>query len=346
MKGTTMSIGTSRVAAPADGNASTLSDAVAAGVRKAVGNVDGPIRAIHITMPPSVPARVVRDAVIESAGSTTGDSGNNPCVIGRSIVKDGGGDQRIELMIIAGGDAAQSGSMVGGTASECAKQALTSAAQSINGPAAFGIFVADGNFSVDQVRAGFKEIAGDFPMYGGCAQGVGETASEWTVIHNDGVRDVDNGPDGMVFAAVFQGKMSFLLSSLVKNWAQPKYMETMSFLKPSYVGIPEEDLLLAIKFDDWDKFIECIETKGVDVNVKWSSRQNQSPLLAAVARGRYKMIEYLLQNGADVSYRNAGGYNSVMYTLRLKEYGEEFIDRQMDLLVKYGADINDTEVII
>lgn len=343
MTGATISIGTSRVTAPVDGDSSSLTEAVVAGARNAIGNVDGPIRAVHITIPPAVSARVVSDAVMSAVEST---SENTACVIGRSIVKTGGDDQRIELMVIAGGDAIQFGTVVGGNAAECAKQALTSAAQNMKGPAAFGIFAADGSFSIDQVRAGFKEIAGDFPMYGGCAQGVGETASEWTLIHTDGVRDVDNGPDGMVFAILFQGKMSFLLSSLVKNWAQPKFVETMSFLKPSYVDIPEEDLLLAIKFDDWDKFIECIETKGVDVNVKWPSRQNQSPLLAAVARGRYKIIEYLLQNGADVLYRNAGGYNSVMYTLRLKEYGEEFIDRQMDLLVKYGADINDTEVIL
>lgn len=342
MTGAPMMIGTSRIAVAETDDNTVITEAVMSGTMQAAETAGSAIHAIHVSMPPGVSGQAVHHGVQKAIEKF---EENDVCIIGRSVVKDGGGAQRIEVMVIAGGDSFQVGSATGGTDTDCAKQALTSAAEGMSGPAAFGVFVADGTLNVDEVRAGFREIAGDFPLYGGCAKG-GEDASGWAMIGGNEVRDADSGPDGMVMVALFQGKLSFLLSALVKSWAQPKYLETMAFLKPSYVDDPEEDLLLAIKFDDWDKFIQCLETKHVDVNMQWSSRQNQSPLLAAVARGRLKMIEYLLQNGADVSYRNAGGYNAVMYTLRLKEYGGEFIDRQLNLLAKYGADLNDTEVII
>mmetsp|Transcript_2589 Transcript_2589/g.6872 ORF Transcript_2589/g.6872 Transcript_2589/m.6872 type:complete len:124 (+) Transcript_2589:34-405(+) len=106
---------------------------------------------------------------------------------------------------------------------------------------------------------------------------------------------------------------------------------------PKYTGEPEEDLLTAIRYDDYDKMIECIETRGVDVNHKWVTRQNQSPLLAAAGRMRSRMLEYLLKNGADKEYINDGQFNALMYTYKTLGFDDDLRDAQLKLLEKYGT---------
>jgi ankyrin repeat protein len=97
-------------------------------------------------------------------------------------------------------------------------------------------------------------------------------------------------------------------------------------------------MLTAIRYDDWDKFIWCIEDQGVSVNVLWPDKQNQSPLLAACARVRTRMIKYMIAAGADVQHRNAGNFTAAMYTRKLTEYDSEVVLAQLRALQEAGLD--------
>lgn len=142
-----------------------------------------------------------------------------------------------------------------------------------------------------------------------------------------------------VQVAAISGFVSFLQSAVIKSWTQPAYVDKLDFMTPKYTDNTEMDLLTAIRFNDWDKFIECMEVKKVPVNHKWVDKQSQIPLLAACARGRLEMVQYLLDHGADVEYRNDGGFNAKMYTMKLEDYGEDLVNKQLNMLKKAGANV-------
>lgn len=88
------------------------------------------------------------------------------------------------------------------------------------------------------------------------------------------------------------------------------------YTKPIYTGEWTEDLLIAVKFDDFDKFLSILDTTGPDaVNTTWGGRRfNQSVLLAAASRGRTSMVRTLIARGADCTHRNDLGWGAVRYT--------------------------------
>lgn len=220
------------------------------------------------------------------------------------------------------------------------ESAATSAAQQalekLQGDCTFLVFAHSPTAAEDAVRRGIDKAKSGAVAYGGPAVGDCATELGWTLLTTKEM--VREGGDCVVVVAAVPGSLSFLFSAVIKNWAQPAYVEAMEYLKPTYVGDPQVDLLTAIRFDDWNTFVQCIEEKGVDVNCKWANKQNQTPLLAASARARTRMVEYLLQNGADVTHKNDGGYTAVMYTRKLVEYDRAIVLNQIDMLEKAGAD--------
>lgn len=83
-----------------------------------------------------------------------------------------------------------------------------------------------------------------------------------------------------------------------------------------YTGDWKEDLLIAVKYDDYDKFLSILDAEGPDaVNVTWGGRRfNQSVLLAAASRGCTQMVKTLIDRGADCTHRNDFGWGVVRYT--------------------------------
>ena len=191
----------------------------------------------------------------------------------------------------------------------------------------------------ESARRGIGEAEEGVIAYGGPAVGAKETGTGWSVLGGVGgeVR-VTRGGDQVAVVAAVAGSISFLASAVVKSWAQPAYVAPLSFMQARYVGDASLDLLTAIRYDDWEKFIWCLGDGGVDVNVKWTEKQNQIPLLAACARARTKMVGYLLDKGADVGHRNDGGFTAAMYTRMLTEYDQSVVREQLDLLEKAGMD--------
>lgn len=201
----------------------------------------------------------------------------------------------------------------------------------------FMLFTCSHGIDESIVRASIAATHGECALYGGAAYALApQPGAIWSVLHNGSI--FDSNSDKAVFTTSVCGvRVSFLLSAVVKNWAKPRYAQALEYLLPKYTGNAEDDLLTAIKFDDWDKFTECIEDKGVSVNFKWTNKLNQSPLLAAASRAGMNMVTYLIERGADVDYANDGGYDAYKYTLKLKDIGPEVVDRQMNILRAAGA---------
>ena len=193
----------------------------------------------------------------------------------------------------------------------------------------FWVFSHELNVEDGQVRKVIEEADPGSVAYGGKAVG-------GSVIGKD---SSGSGDAGRIQVAAVSGAVNFLQSAVVKSWTQPAYVEPLTFMTPKYVDDPETDLLTAIRYDDWDKFMECIEDKKVSINHKWVKKQSQIPLLAACARGRLKMVQYLLDHGADHAYRNDGGFTAAMYTMKLIDYGQELVDKQLEILKKAGANV-------
>lgn len=292
---------------------------------------------VHVTLTPDLPAQEVAYGISAALPSDTP-------VLGRTVCK-AGAVRTLELLLLSAGEAFGIGVARADTPENATKAAASVAAEQTNRAGVFALFAASSNCNERSVRAALDSAyAEGFPAYGGSAQG----DDAWALLCDGGVTDADTADDSphVVAVALAAGSASFLISAVMKNWAQPVYTDKLEYLRPVYKNNPSEDLLIAIKFDDWDAFLSCFEKHDVDVNVKWTNKQNQSPLLAAAGRGRTQMLQYLIDNGADVHYRNAGGFNAVMYTLRLRDYGDDFVEAQLDMLRKAGADLNDTEVRI
>jgi hypothetical protein len=190
------------------------------------------------------------------------------------------------------------------------------------------------------VRDGIDAACPDVIAYGGPAVGVPAMGAGWTLLSgrptSELVRSDSSDAQQRVCVAAVPGSINFLISAVVKTWAQPSFTEPLSFMIPTYVGDASRDLLTAIRYDDWDRFIWCVEDQGVDVNVCWTDKQNQSPLLAACARVRTRMIDYLIAKGANVHHRNAGNFTAAMYTRKLTEYDASIVLAQLKSLEDAG----------
>ncbi len=51
------------------------------------------------------------------------------------------------------------------------------------------------------------------------------------------------------------------------------------------------------------------------------------------------MMSYFVENGADVNYKNDGGFFAVIYTRSLGEHEKDFVDAQLRLLERTGANM-------
>lgn len=224
-------------------------------------------------------------------------------------------------------------------ANEAASSAM--AALKADSGCTFLIFACTPGAPVDAMREEFAKVLPGVIAYGGPGVGTEETGMGWALMKStqDGLFKSSLEKQYVCVAAV-PGCINFLISSVVKNWAQPTYAEPLSYMIPTYVGDPSIDLLTAIRYDDWDKFLWCFEDQGVDVNTLWPEKQNQSPLLAACARVRPRMIEYMIRKGANVHHRNAGGFTAVMYTRKLIEYDPKVLLAQLKALHDAGLDTN------
>lgn len=298
---------------------------VQACVQEATQHLEGGAHTGYLTTGPDVPAGSIFDLITARLPACR--------LIGRTVVKEGS-EGMFELILFAGGGEADS-AVAGGVTAREAGMAAATALKDVSGRV-MGVFACSHELDETAVREGMASVLGSIPVYGGAARGVG-----WSLFAGG---DTMREAGGTVCVSVMSGKVSFMISAVVKSWAQPVYVHKPDFMIPKYGGSEVDNLLVAIKFDDWDRFLQCLES--VDVNVKWTERAHQSPLLAAAGRGRVEMVEVLLKKGADASYRNDGGFNAVMYTVRLRDFGEEFVSKQLKLLEDYGADLNDTAVIL
>jgi len=216
-----------------------------------------------------------------------------------------------------------------------------------------------GAVNCDPLRDAVSKRYGSAVAYGGAAGIHLERDFGWSLLWGDyrrGVEEVTTGnlqggaewedvTTQSVISATVSGKLSFMQSAVVKTWAQPAFQEPLSYMIPRYTNDSEMDLLTAIRYDDWNKFIECLENDSVAINHRWTTKQNQIPLLAACARCRTRMAEYLLERGAEVEHRNDGGFTAMMYTKLLEEFDPEMVLDQVNLLKKYGArtELTDSE---
>lgn len=125
----------------------------------------------------------------------------------------------------------------------------------------------------------------------------------------------------------------------------PSMVDYSRYTTPKYTGDPKEDLLISIKFNDENSFFKYLSDLGPDaVNIKWGgNRYNQSVLLACCYRGRTKMIEYLIEQGADCTHKNDAGCGAVHYSKKfyyvLKMYDEG--NKIIRLLKENGAEDDD-----
>lgn len=207
-------------------------------------------------------------------------------------------------------------------------------------PAAFLLFAHSPGSRTGVGRSAIQGAAPGAVAYGGPTA---VTSGYIVGAPTDKETSVSHTDEHTAVVAAIPGSLSFLFSVVIKNWAQPKYTEALSYMSPNYVGDAATDLLTAIRYDDWDKFVWCIEEAKVNINHRWERKQNQIPLLAACARLRIRMVEYLLDRGADVQHRNDGGFTAAMYTRMLTEHDRTIVDKQLRLLEAAGASISLSE---
>lgn len=341
MSGPAAVLGTARVTVSDDDDVGddlkAIDEAAYSCVTKAISDLSASAtaRLIHVTFTPDLAARAVGAGVHRASG----EAGNVP-LLGRSVAKKNGTPRTIETLVLADGNSVYTGAVVrsdGKGVAEVSREAVAQAQATAGyspGEVIFGLFV-----TTSDEDAARSVLGSGIPMYGGRAS----EGDNGAVLLGGQVIDAASTSVGTVVTYV-SGSASFLISAVVKSWAQPKFVDALAFLKPKYTGDAGEDLLQAIKFDDREMFEQCLRVTGA--NHQWATRQHQTPLLAAAGRGRTHMVQRIVDEGGDVTYRNDGGFNAVMYTLRLTDYGEEFVETQLDILRKAGADVNDTEVII
>ncbi|KAA8496185.1 hypothetical protein FVE85_2340 [Porphyridium purpureum] len=302
------------------------------------------------------------------------DTEHHTRVLGRSITKKDTAEQ-VEVMVITGGSGVTIGwgrahvkdvednlvsddetvgvsptvgetmqAAVDAALLQAAEEAVTDIKSSDPGDVTFFLFSHTPGARTDHVRASIEQQFANCTAYGGPAAGdASQNGKGWSVLTHEGrVASGDVSEQEVVIAAV-SGSLSFMLSAVVKTWAQPSFQEPLSYMIPQYTDNAALNLLTAIRYDDWEKFIECIETKNVEINHKWQDKQNQIPLLAACARCRTRMVRYLLERGADITHRNDGGFTAIMYTKLLEEFDPDMVNEQLAVLEAFGANMVLTE---
>lgn len=87
----------------------------------------------------------------------------------------------------------------------------------------------------------------------------------------------------------------------------------------------------------WDKIIPDILSKGLDINEKQSKGAFQrSPLHIAVFLKQKEIVDYFINQGADINSVDANG-NSILWTAVMKYDGDGYF---IETLIGHGADIH------
>lgn len=302
----------------------------------------------HVTLALDVDSKSAVDAIRQALGDEVP-------IMGRTVAKkDNAGIIEVVVLHSAAGMGIQVGTMnvaakpsdnddpvaaVDAACREATRAATMSALTRLppEYPPAFLIFAHSAGSREGVARQAITAAVASDVAYGGAAAGDADgyvLIAPGTDMYAAKSKDVSNQ---VAVVAAVPGEISFLLSSVVKNWTQPKFTEALGFMTPNYTNNPDVDLLTAIRYDDWEKFIYCIEKMRVDINHKWPNKQNQIPLLAACARLRIKMVQYLVDRGADVHHRNDGGFTAAMYTRMLSEHDRTVVEKQLAILEGAGA---------
>lgn len=93
-----------------------------------------------------------------------------------------------------------------------------------------------------------------------------------------------------------------------------------------------------IKNNDFNKFIKIIHSKNFDIDGKDSS--GNSPLMIASKFGRYDMVKYLLDKGANIDTKNYDDETALTMTFNISNLQNDRILPIVKLLIKRGANIN------
>lgn len=346
--GAPISVGTGRaVLANFNGDSAAAAAAALDTALEAV-REDGRVQLCHCTFSLDVNSEATHSALRNGLRDATVP------IVGRTVnKKDSSGTVEVMVLLsdeasgITFGEAASGAAETAelpAAATAAASEAASKAVGALSSPQSctFLIFSHTPGAPPSAVRDGIEAALPGAIAYGGPAVGSEGTGAGWAMLGGgaDGQNLVSGSIDTQrVAVAAVPGSINFLISSVVKNWAQPTFTEPLSYMTPTYVEDPVVDLLTAIRYDDWEKFIYCVEDQGVGVNVKWEDKQNQSPLLAACARCRTRMIEYLIANGADVQHRNNGNFTAAMYTRKLTEYDPVIVLAQLKSLQDAGLNV-------
>ncbi len=84
-------------------------------------------------------------------------------------------------------------------------------------------------------------------------------------------------------------------------------------------------------YDDLRVVEALVETRGVDIQAQTNS--GESPVLLAAEHGNIELLEFLLANGADLSYREGDAVTALAAALRKRqlEMVEHLLDREVDV---------------
>lgn len=146
-----------------------------------------------------------------------------------------------------------------------------------------------------------------------------------------------------------------LLSMRKENISDVKIKLEKSKLKPGTIISENEDCFtvstidydIELYFDKLDIFLEAIPTMSVDtfskklvttLGVNDRNCKGWSPIIVATYHGKRELVNFLLQNGANINDRNYRGTTVLMYA---KDYALENNDSEFfSFLIEKGADIS------
>lgn len=146
-----------------------------------------------------------------------------------------------------------------------------------------------------------------------------------------------------------------LLSMAGKNISDIKIKLEKSRLKPGTIIFENEDCFtvstidydIELYFDKLDLFLEAIPTMSIDafsknlittLGVNDRNGKGWSPIIVAAYHGRRELVNFLLQNGANINDRNYRGTTVLMYA---KDYALKNNDNELfRFLIEQGADIS------
>lgn len=146
-----------------------------------------------------------------------------------------------------------------------------------------------------------------------------------------------------------------LLSMAGKNISDIKIKLQKSRLKPGTIIFENEDCFtvstidydIELYFDKLDLFLEAIPTMSINtfsknlittLGVNDRNGKGWSPIIVAAYHGRRELVNFLLQNGANINDRNYRGTTVLMYA---KDYALKNNDNKFfRFLIEQGADIS------